>query len=1160
MVATGTTTLTAYFKAVDQMSGVFQNMATAGENVVHQYENMENRANSAFDNINTGASDVSSSMKGMGADIQQPTAAIDGLRESTDKAGDELGEYADESKKASESSEQLGQSTKQVAVGLEDILKAVGVIAMIKATTAAFKECVGASGEYESALAAVSTIADPAKASMQEISDDLMDISERTGQSATELANATYQAISASVATEKAAAFAETANRLAVAGFTSTTTAVDVLTTAINAYGMSADDAAMISDRLVETQNLGKTTVDELAATMGRIIPTAAAFGVSLDNLSTSYAVLTANGIQTAQATTYMSGMFTELSKDESDVNEALHELTGKGFKELMEMGYSVGDVLQMLGEYCGGDSVAFANMWGSIEAGKGALSIFNSGAEHFNEILGKMQESTGMTAEGFEKMAGTAEYSFNKMHNNIQNLKIAVGETLEPTLQRGAELGTKLASALEHFVKDNPTAVKALASLTVGLTALVTALTAAKVAQLALNLAMAANPYTLALGTLSALVVAIGVYELSCNDASEASNALTIESQELQDSIDKQEQKVEELTKRYGENSDEVIKAKVDLQELQQQMDETGETIGDLCNKIDEHNNKFRESQETYKENMSAIRDNETETLMLVEKLERLNSASTQTEDTLGAQAAIVEELKSKLPDAGIEYDKLTNKLNLSADALKKYAKEQADAAAKEAKWNKYVQDLENEKTLDEDLTKARKELTAAEEKLNEAMERRAAFSNDPAGTLFSDPLGLAQSDADKEIEEYMSLVGELTQKVNEVEAAHNEAKASVDEYAATLDESQRKAEEAAAAQGESMEAGTQAVISAIDEQKAMWESLNEEYAEAIVSAKSAAEQVASTWEELKAKSDTDSKDMTDAWKNHADYFKEYADNIKKAKEAGFDPAVIAQFTSGTEEAAGALKNLVDEYEKAGEGAKGSKEKQEELVNSVNEGYAEMQTSIDEWSKTVADAATNFTQRSQEIINKIGEVVGSFDKSSEAGAAAKAMMDAYQKQIQDGIDAAVKLAQAGAKKVADALNAATSTAPTPKHAAGTTYGEDVYIAGEQGAELILNRRGSEVFPASETNRIIAAIKSEAADKGLVAVPENAGTAKVSSVNSTRDINVNFGGGKLKITGAMSKTQVVGQIREYIADNLESVIVDAIMTEKFEEGMGSYAF
>ena len=51
-----------------------------------------------------------------------------------------------------------------------------------------------------------------------------------------------------------------------------------------------------------------------------------------------------------------------------------------------------------------------------------------------------------------------------------------------------------------------------------------------------------------------------------------------------------------------------------------------------------------------------------------------------------------------------------------------------------------------------------------------------------------------------------------------------------------------------------------------------------------------------------------------------------------------------------------------------------------------------------------------------------------------------------------------------------------------------------------------------------------------------------------------------FGGGKLKITGAMSKTQVVGQIREYIADNLESVIVDAIMTEKFEEGMGSYAF
>lgn len=1159
MAASGQTTLTAYFKAVDQMSGVFQSMASAGENVVHQYENMEKQANSAFDNINTGASGVSSSMKGMGADIQQPTAAIDGLRESTDKAGDELGEYAKEAKDADESSERLGQSTKQVAVGLEDILKAVGVIAMIKATTAAFKECVGASGEYGSALAAVSTIADPAKASMQEISDDLMDISERTGQSATELARATYQAISASVATEKAAAFAETANRLAVAGFTSTTTAVDVLTTAINAYGMSADDAAMISDRLVETQNLGKTTVDELAATMGRIIPTAAAFGVSLDNLSTSYAVLTANGIQTAQATTYMSGMFTELSKDESDVNAALQELTGKGFKELMESGYSVGDVLQLLGDYCDGDSVAFANMWGSIEAGKGALSIFNSGAEHFNEILGKMQESTGMTAEGFEKMAGTAEYSFGKMQNNIQNLKIAVGETLEPTLARGAEIGTKLFSALEHFVKANPAAVRALAALTVGLTALVTTLTAAKVAALALNMALAANPFTLALGALAALTVAVGVYTVACNESSEASSQLTIESQALQDSIDAQESKIEKLTKQYGENSDEVIKAKVDLQELQEQMESTGETIGSLCDKIDDHNNKFRESQEAYRENISAISDSETETLMLIEKLERLNSASTQTEDSLGAQAAIVEQLKEKLPDAGIEYDKLTNKVNISSEALKEYARERAKAAREEAKFNKYTEDLETKAVAEDDLKKIIKERTEAEEKLNDAMERRSSLSSNPVDTLFSDPFGLEQSNADKEIEDYLNLVAELDQKTGEIQATYNTAADSVAHFEEELSESAKAAEQAAATQGESAEAAEQAVIQSIEAQAEAWKSLNEEYAEAIVEANSAAQQIASTYENLKAESETNSKTMTDAWKNHSDYFKEYAENIQKAKDAGFDPAVISQFTSGTEEAAGALKNLVEEYEKAGKSADDGKQAQEDFVNSVNEGYAAMQESIDEWSKAVAEAATDYQARADAIKGKTQEVVDSFNKSSEAGAAAKAMMDAYIKQLDDGISSAIKKAQAGAKAVADALNSASS-APTPKHAAGTTYGEDVYIAGDQGAELILNRRGSEVFPASETNRIIAAIKSQATDKGLIDVPENADRAKVPSANSTRDINVNFGGGKLKITGAMSKTQVVGQIREYIADNLESFIVDAIMTEKFEEGMGTYAF
>ena len=105
----------------------------------------------------------------------------------------------------------------------------------------------------------------------------------------------------------------ETAGNLAKAGFTSTTTAVDVLTTAMNAYGKSAGSADQIANKLVRTQNLGKTTVDELASAMGKVIPTASSMGVNINNLTSGYVSLTKQGIATAEATTYMNSMFNEL-------------------------------------------------------------------------------------------------------------------------------------------------------------------------------------------------------------------------------------------------------------------------------------------------------------------------------------------------------------------------------------------------------------------------------------------------------------------------------------------------------------------------------------------------------------------------------------------------------------------------------------------------------------------------------------------------------------------------------------------------------------------------------------------------------------------------------------------------------------------------------
>ena len=71
---------------------------------------------------------------------------------------------------------------------------------------------------------------------------------------------------------------------------------------------------------LVKTQDEGKTSVGELAASMGQIIPSAAAYHVNLENLTTAYALLTKSGTNTAISTTNLSAMLDELAKNGSNV------------------------------------------------------------------------------------------------------------------------------------------------------------------------------------------------------------------------------------------------------------------------------------------------------------------------------------------------------------------------------------------------------------------------------------------------------------------------------------------------------------------------------------------------------------------------------------------------------------------------------------------------------------------------------------------------------------------------------------------------------------------------------------------------------------------------------------------------------------------------
>ena len=388
----------------------------------------------------------------------------------------------------------VGTACKQVGGALLPVsVAAQGVI----------KSTADAAMSFETAMAQVKTIAGNSavsyKGNMTDMSKAIMQLSTDTGIAAEDIAGATYNAISAGVDVSKSVEFVATANALAVGGFTDMTTSVDVLTTTMNAYGEKAGTAESISDKLITTQNLGKTTVNELASSMGRVIPTASAYGVSVDNLCASYVALTKGGIATAEATTYMKSMFNELADSGSTVGEILQEKTGMSFGQLMESGMSLADVIDILGQSVNGDAEAFAQLWGSSEAGTGALAILNGGTADFNNTLVEMSNSTGAASSAMDKMNDTSAHKMQVAMNNMKNAAIELGGAFAPVMSGIAKVVGTVATAFSNL----PAPVKTVIAVILGVVAVA--------APLLITIGSVITAVTAITGVIGPLVAGIG-------------------------------------------------------------------------------------------------------------------------------------------------------------------------------------------------------------------------------------------------------------------------------------------------------------------------------------------------------------------------------------------------------------------------------------------------------------------------------------------------------------------------------------------------------------------------------------------------------------------------------------------------------------------------
>lgn len=1174
-------TLKVTFKAIDEISSKFDEMTRSGERALEAFENTGTAADGALSKVSRTATQTAKSADTATDSVDDLSSAIGDYEKATGQAADSaenlsektteteknLDEAAEAARKASEEVEKFGdkseesgkqseESSKKSRDGIKElqgVLVSAGIAATLNEIKNGFFDCSEAAAQFETSTAMVATIADTSQKSLSSISKEVRSYSTETGEAASDMAEATYQAISASVNTADAAAFAGTATKLAVGGFTSATTAVDVLTTAINAYGLAASDATQLSDYLITTQNLGKTSVDQLAQSVGKVIPLASAYNVQMDNLSSAYAVLTANGIATAESGTYLKSMLSELGDTGSDVSEVLLNSTGKTFAQLMEQGYSLGDVMAMLGDAVDGDSTAFNALWSSTEAGIGALSLFNAGADKYNSVLDSMRTSAGATEKAYSTMADTTDKSKQRMENSFNNLKISVGDVLNPALTQVYEGFTNVFAGMSDFVDEHPAVVAAISAIAVGvggftgaLAAYNLATTAAKFVTEAFTATLAANPYVLAAAGIVAVTAAAVTLTGVLITQSDEYEGMTATCRDQYDELQRLNDQYNAACEQYGENSEAANSLRYQLDQLNDEFEANRQTVKEFvaeCDGLVESHNKVMDA---YNSSTSSIKDQELGTLALTQRLGELASQNSQTTASYTEMKAIIDQLNADVPGLGLTYDGVTESVDATVEAIKKAAKAQADSEYKAEQQQTYVDLLKEQSSLEQ-------QIAEAEANLDAERQRRGMYQDDVTGDWVK---GIWTEDSPwiawtSDIEEYKKSLEELQAAYDENQQTLSDIEGEWRGVAQAVEDAQNQT----VTYDEAVSMATSSAQSALDE-------LTAAYDKAYQSARESIEGQIGLFDTMKTSSELSISDMEKAMQSQTDYLNLYSENLKKAAEYGLDDGLIKSLSDGSEESAGYINAIIQNIEKLGGSTEGMPAAASKFVDEFNSKFEETTKAKDAFADSVAKMETDFDEKMGEIEQTMVGTVEKMEMTDEAAAAAKATIEAYCNAIRSMTGEAGSAAQAVANAAAAHLSTTPSTTVSG-HANGTLSApEDVYIAGEEGPELIVGARGSEVFPAQETEKILSAVggdetpisteNSAAFSSGGRSAPSEEGGADRSEKRIILEIN---GSGSIDATGADEET-----ILDVLTRHVKPVLMNIIKGEIFEEGDLAYDF
>jgi TP901 family phage tail tape measure protein len=373
-------------------------------------------------------------------------------------------------------------TTKLAGQAMTAALRFIGPAGLVMA----FTKAAQASIAFDTEITKLSTQIGLASGDVAELRAATLSLGGATTKAPQELAEAAFFIASAGLRGAAAMDVLRMSARMSAIGLGDTATVADTLTSAINAYGEETLSASQASDVLVNAVRLGKAGADELAGSLGKVLPIASAMGVTFDEVGGIVAAMTKTGTDAATATTQLRAIMTSLLKPTNEAEEAMLAmgLSANGLRAQIEED-GLWAALMTLQEATGGNSSEFAKLFPNVRALAGVMDLLGPMLESNAELMAEMATATGTAEEAFAIYSMTTRAELDRLGASFQRTMIGMGDSTTGFVSVGARIltsaFTNIADGIEksndamafkqRALADMSTAMGALRSITDGLT-----------------------------------------------------------------------------------------------------------------------------------------------------------------------------------------------------------------------------------------------------------------------------------------------------------------------------------------------------------------------------------------------------------------------------------------------------------------------------------------------------------------------------------------------------------------------------------------------------------------------------------------------------------------------------------------------------------------